>query len=119
MKSISKSRFISYLSCPKNAWYQLHQPELKEFQISDNQQVIFDQGYKVEDYAKELFPNYKEVDQEKSFIEQVRESEMFVKNKIKVIYQPTFIADGFNFWHHNIITYVPWHKSIIASKCAI
>ena len=54
MKPISKSRFLDYLTCPKDAWFRMHKPEMKEFEVSTSLQNIFDQGYEAEDYAKRL-----------------------------------------------------------------
>ena len=64
MKLISKSIFLDYLSCPKDAWFHLNKPELEEFKISETQQNIYNLGNEAEEYAKKLkiFSGMKEVE---------------------------------------------------------
>ncbi len=95
MKLISKSQFLSYLTCPKDAWFRMHKPELKEFEIPATLQNIFDQGYEAEEYAMHLkvFSGFVEVTAKGS--ETQKEVDALIANKVPAIYQPTFIADGY------------------------
>lgn len=95
MKLISKSRFLQYLDCPKDAWFRLHMPDLPEFEISTSEQGIMDQGNDVEEYAKKLkiFAGYVEISTRGS--EAKVEIEQLMEQRVPAIYQPTFIADGF------------------------
>lgn len=95
MKLISKSRFLDYLICPKDAWFRMHKPELKEFEISPGLQNTFDQGYEAEDYAKQLkiFTGMVEVTARGTDIQ--KEVDTLISRKTPAIYQATFIADGF------------------------
>ena len=52
-KPISKSRFLDYLTCHKDAWFRLHQPDLEEFKVSATEQYFMDQGNVVEEQAKQ------------------------------------------------------------------
>lgn len=92
---ISKSQFLDYLTCPKDAWFRMHQPELKEFKVSDTQHNIFDQGYEAEGLAKNLriFSGFVEVVSHGS--DAKKEVDELMANKVPAIYQPTFIADGY------------------------
>ena len=54
MKPISKSQFLDYLTCPKDAWFRIHKSDLKEFEVSATLQNMFDQGYEAEALAERL-----------------------------------------------------------------
>ncbi len=59
--------------------------------------MIFDQGYEVEEYTKQLFPGFIDIEAEsKDFKEKLKISDELIKKNIKVIYQPTFAINGFN-----------------------
>ncbi len=95
MRLISKSQFLSYLTCPKDAWFRIHQPDLEEFKVSETLQNIFNQGYEAEDYAKHLkiFSGYVEITAKGADIK--KEVDALLAKKVPAIFQPTFIADGF------------------------
>lgn len=95
MKLISKSQFLDYLTCPKDAWFRMHKPELKEFEVSQTLQNMFDQGYEAEAYAGRLkiFSGMVEVKSRGS--EAQKETGELLARKVAAIFQPTFIADGF------------------------
>ena len=96
MKLISKSRFLQYLECPKDAWFRLHMPDLPEFEVSTSEQGRMDQGYEVEDYAMKLkvFAGFVEV-KSRGFKEFKEEVDAYLAQKTPAIYQPSFVADGF------------------------
>ncbi|MEI6296488.1 MAG: DUF2779 domain-containing protein [bacterium] len=93
MKLISKSRFLEYLMCPKDAWFRLNRPELEQFEVPLSQQNIMDQGNTVEEYAKGLFPGFVEV--KNHDFSASKEIEQLMAQKVPAIYQPTFVADGY------------------------
>ncbi|MDO8571602.1 MAG: DUF2779 domain-containing protein [bacterium] len=95
MRLISKSQFLNYLTCPKDAWFRIHKPELKEFEVSATLQNTFDQGYEAEEYAKRLkiFSGFVEVTAKGA--DTKKEVDALIAKKVLAIYQPTFIADGF------------------------
>lgn len=95
MKLVSKSQFLDYLTCPKDAWFRIHKPELKEFEVGPTLQNIFDQGYEAEDYAKQLkaFTSMVEVTARGAEVQE--EVDALMAKKTPAIYQATFIADGF------------------------
>ncbi len=94
MKLISKSKFLDYLTCPKDAWFRIHKPDLPEFEINNGLQNIFDEGYEVEEYAKNLFPNF--VEPKGTWNEVISETSKLVAEQTQCIYQPTFAVNGFN-----------------------
>src|SRR3989344_3882620 len=95
MRLISKSQFLDYLTCPKDAWFRIHKPELKEFEVSTTLQNMFEQGYEAEEYAKQLkiFSGMVEVTFRGT--EGKEEVDALIAQKVPAIYQPTFVADGF------------------------
>ena len=52
--SLSKSRILAGLQCPKRLWLQTHQRELAE--ITPATQAAFDTGHRVGEVARTLFP---------------------------------------------------------------
>jgi hypothetical protein len=71
-------------------------PKLDEFVVSATEQNIMDQGNIVEEYAKRLkifsgfVPAFTEGE-----VKEVKRSEVLVRENVAVIYQPTFIVDGY------------------------
>ncbi len=95
MRLISKSQFLNYLTCPKDAWFRMHKPDLEEFEVSSSLQNRFDQGYEAEDYAKELTVFKDMIEVTARGAEGKNEVDALIAKKTPVIFQPTFIADGF------------------------
>lgn len=95
MKLISKSKFLDYLTCPRDAWFRIHKPELKEFELSTTLQNILEQGCVAEEYAKQLkiFSGMVEVVSRDA--DGKKEVDALIAKRVPAIYQPTFIADGF------------------------
>ena len=95
MQLISKSQFLNYLTCPKDAWFRLHKPDLAEFKVSETLQNMFKQGYEAEDRAKGLKVFAGMVEVTVQGVEVKKEVDALIAKKTPAIYQPTFIADGF------------------------
>lgn len=57
---LTKTDYNRYLQCPKYLWLNKNRKELAP-PITEIQQALFDQGYKVEEYAHNLFPGGVEV----------------------------------------------------------
>jgi len=92
---ISKSLFLSYLTCPKDAWFRLHKPDLAEFKVSEAMVNTFEQGYLAEEYAKKLNAFAGMVEVVARGVEVKKEVDELIAKKVPAIYQPTFVADGF------------------------
>ena len=94
MKLITKTTYLQFASCSKNAWLQLNKPELSEmFELSEFDKSLVDKGNLVESWARKLFP-------EGILIKEYGESahsitKQYLKEKTKVIFQSTFINDKF------------------------
>ncbi|MGK7906586.1 MAG: DUF2779 domain-containing protein [Synechococcus sp.] len=61
MAELTKSRYLSWLQCPKRLWLEVHQPELQP-PLSPSQQRIIDQGSEVGRFAWGYFPGGQLVD---------------------------------------------------------
>jgi hypothetical protein len=91
---ISKTTFQHFLHCPKDCWLKLHRPELREnFKPSEFEIHLMEQGNEVESYARNLFPGGIEVSTTGEHA--VEDTERLMTERISVIFQATFIADGF------------------------
>src|SRR5438270_14023453 len=57
MTYISKTDYILWRACPKNAWLRIHKPELYySTELTEYEQSIIDVGIEVEQAARNLFP---------------------------------------------------------------
>ncbi len=91
---ISKTTFIDSRNCIKNTWLKLHKAELLvNFELSEFEKQLIEQGNEVEECARKLFPLGVEVTStgENACIETMR----YMESKVPAIFQATFIADGF------------------------
>lgn len=94
MKTISKTTFLDYLYCPKNVWLKINKPDiLKDFELSEFEKHLMEQGNEVESYARNLFPGGIEV--VRTGEEACQETVRLMTAKIHAIFQATFIVDGF------------------------
>ncbi|MDO8603835.1 MAG: DUF2779 domain-containing protein [bacterium] len=91
---ISKTIFLDYVFCAKNAWLKLHKPELlKKFELSAFEKNLMEQGNEVEAEARKLFPQGVEVmERGEEAVEKTRE---LMEERTSAIFQATFIEDGF------------------------
>lgn len=56
MKTISKTDYIIYRECHKNAWYKLHKPDVYfASELSDFEKNIIETGNEVDALARGLF----------------------------------------------------------------
>lgn len=95
MKLISKTDYLMYRECPKNAWIKLHRPDIfAQFPLTDFEQSVIDIGVSVEEeYARKLFPDATLVEgRDEAAQEKTRE---LIGTKTPAIFQPVFVADGF------------------------
>ena len=85
MNQISKSRFIEYKKCHKNAWLLLHRSDLPEFKRDDASEASKKAGNEVDDLAQEYFPGGLEFK-----IGDVEGALRAVRDRVPVLYQPPF-----------------------------
>lgn len=93
--TLSKTTFLDYLSCPKDAWFRLHKPEIEEFKVTEALQNRFEQGNEVEAYAKQLKSFAGMVEVKSKGLEAQKEIDALIAKRVSAIYQATFISDGY------------------------
>lgn len=91
---LSKTDYLIYRECKNNAWYKIHKPEIySAFPISEFDKLIMETGNEVELVARNVFPQGILI---KQFgVEGQRVTQERILNKDAVLFQPTFIIDGF------------------------
>lgn len=106
---ISKTIFVDFLSCPKNVWLKLNKPELfEQFELSDSEKRLLEQGNEVEAHARELFPDGIEV---LSMGETAcKETKKHMTSLKPAIFQATFIADAF-IARNDVLAYDPDNRT--------
>ena len=84
---LSKTDFLIYKDCAKNAWLKIHKPDIyfaKPLSVFD--QSIIETGNEVDELARDLFPNGILLSDKKA----IEETKKLIENKTPVIYQPVF-----------------------------
>lgn len=90
--SISKSKYIAGLQCPKLLWAHYNAKDWLP-PVDAATQAIFDQGHKVGDLAKRRFPSGVEVEWTDNIAETVRKSQALIKQG-KPLFEASFMAGG-------------------------
>jgi len=89
---ITKTDFIIFEDCGKNAWLKIHKPEIyKKNTLSSFELSVIETGNEVDEMARELFPGG-------YLVENRDDAELtlnLIKKKEKVIYQPVFETEKF------------------------
>jgi hypothetical protein len=81
------------VKCHKSLWLYKYKPELRT-PPDDFQQAIFDMGTDIGLYARNLLPGGQEIKYEGStFKQKVRQTQEYIKNGTKTIYEATFLYD--------------------------
>jgi hypothetical protein len=91
---LTKTDYILWRECKKNAWLKIHKPEIyNEQELSEFEQQIIETGNEVELEARKLFPSGVLL-KGRGEKEQEKTQELLAK-KTNVIFQPVFEKDGF------------------------
>jgi hypothetical protein len=89
---ISKTNFITFLDCAKNAWLKIHRPDIyNKYPLSSFEQNIIDTGNKIDEMARGLFPNGKTVESRTD----TELTKKLMTEHSPVIYQPVFATEKF------------------------
>jgi hypothetical protein len=93
-KPVSKTDFILYMECAKNAWLRIHKPDVfYENELSEFAQALMETGNEVEIEARKLFPTGVLIDDRGEAGQD--ETKKLIENKTSVMFQPVFELDGF------------------------
>ncbi len=92
--TISKTDYLVYRDCPKNAWMKIHRPEIYfQSEMASFVKLIIETGNEVEVVARELFPTgvlIKGRDEEAE-----EETQKYLGIKQGTLFQPIFRKEGF------------------------
>ena len=78
-QSLSKSKYLTGLQCPKYLWMQIHDPE-RIPEVDAVTQYVFDHGHVVGEYAKKLFPGGVDI-QHDYFMENIATTKRFLAER--------------------------------------
>lgn len=91
-KTISKSKYVTGLQCPKLLW--IHYKDPKALPDPDDAKLaIFKTGHRVGDMAKDLYPNGKEVEWSRDLAKTAQETQELLKLRIP-IFEASFDTNG-------------------------
>ena len=86
--SLSKSRILAGLQCPKRLWLQTHQHELAE--ITPATQAAFDTGHRVGEVARTLFPGGVLVEHVDNIPAALGETRAVLRNRGHAVFEAAF-----------------------------
>jgi hypothetical protein len=91
--SISKSRYVAGIQCPKRLYLQAHSPELAL--LNDQAKAVMAQGTEVGVLARRAFPGGVLVDSDREHLtEALSRTRELVRDSIPAIFEATFQHDG-------------------------
>lgn len=89
---LSKTNFLIYLDCFKNAWIKIHKQDIyKKYPLSSFELNIVDVGNQIDKLARDLFPGGSTVESR----DDTNYTRKLIDQKTPVIYQPVFTTDKF------------------------
>lgn len=89
---LSKTNFLTCLDCAKNAWLKIHNPDVyKKYPLSSFELNIIDTGNKIDELARELFPNGVLIESR----DDTALTKQLMAEMTPVIYQPVFATEKF------------------------
>lgn len=92
--TLSKTDYILYRECSKNAWFKIHKPDLYyESERSDFDKSIIETGNEVELVARQLFPSGKLI--EGRGVDAQYLTQNCLSTHEPILFQPAFSRDGF------------------------
>jgi Domain of unknown function(DUF2779) len=91
---ISKTDYMRWQECPKDAWLAIHKPDLYySLPLSDFEIALEETGEQVERIARELFSNGVLVEGRDKSAQEL--TQRLIDAKTPTIFQPVFTKDGF------------------------
>jgi hypothetical protein len=89
-KILSKSKYLNGLQCPKLLWISVNAKD-RIPEVDEAQQHIFDEGHMVGEFAKKLFSNGIDIEDE-DFKGNLEETKKLLKEN-KPLFEPAFMVD--------------------------
>jgi len=92
--SISKTDYMLWRECPKNAWIKVHKPDIYyASELTEFEKSIIDNGIEVEEVARGLFPEGLLIMGRSEEIRQT--TQRLLAARTPTLFQPIFEPDGF------------------------
>lgn len=87
---ISKTDYILYRECPKNAWYKIHEPGIYyESELSSFEKHIIETGNEVEEVARKIFSDGVMIEGRGEEAQKLTQE--YLDRKVPTIFQPVFV----------------------------
>lgn len=94
MAVLTKTDYLVFLECRKNAWMKLHRPSVYfASELSEFDKAIIETGNEVELYARQLFPGGALIEGRDRHAQAATLGH--IERKTPVLFQPVFQKDGF------------------------
>lgn len=91
---LSKTNYILFRECPKNAWYKIHKPDLYyESELSEFEKGIIETGNEVDQLARGLFSAGALIEGRDEQAQQTTKD--YMDKKSSILFQPIFVEEGF------------------------
>jgi hypothetical protein len=89
---LSKTNFLAFMDCQKNAWLKVHKPDIYyKYPLSSFEQNIIDIGNDIDILARDLYSGGVLVESR----DDTELTERLIADKTPVVYQPVFSTDKF------------------------
>jgi len=90
---LTKTDYLIYRDCPKNAWLKIHKNEevYKQYPPSEFEQMLFSVGNDIDELARGLFPGGVLLKNPKD----PKPTAKLIKDRASILYQPVFITDKY------------------------
>lgn len=94
VSSISKTDYILWRACAKNAWLRIHKPDLYySTELTEYEQSVMEMGIEVERVARGLFSNGVTISGSQT--EGLEETRSLITSRAHTLFQPVFEREGF------------------------
>lgn len=91
---LSKTDYLEYRECKKNAWVKIHKPDIySQFPVSEFDKLIMESGGEVELVARKLFPTGVLIEGRDAIAE--KKTLEYIEKKEPVIFQAVFKNENF------------------------
>jgi hypothetical protein len=91
--SISKTDYILWRDCAKNAWLRVHKPDVYySTELTEYEQSVMEMGIEVEHVARALFPNGVTISDSRA--DALQETRSLIASNTHTLFQPVFEGEG-------------------------
>jgi hypothetical protein len=94
MTAVSKTDYLRWRECPKNAWLEIHKPDVfYASELTEFDKSLIDNGIEVEELARALFPEGRLIVGRDPAAQ--RATEELITAQVGTLFQPIFERDGY------------------------